>query len=142
MMNRYPFVDEAERLRTFLKTRLGWMDQQFASLQTLIGSLGLYKASGQVSVTADTSGSASTVYTASITNSSAKKAGFYINGILAGTADVSGSKAVLTASDEYLRKENGAVNIVQVRAMDASGALLQTHNGRSDLLHRKREADK
>ncbi len=126
MMNRYPFVDEAERLRTFLKTRLGWMDQQFASLQTLIGSLGLYKASGQVSVTADTSGSASTVYTASITNSSAKKAGFYINGILAGTADVSGSKAVLTASDEYLRKENGAVNIVQVRAMDASGALLQS----------------
>ncbi len=124
MMHRFPFTEEAERLRTFLNTRLGWMDQQFTSLDKLLGSLGAYKASSQVRVTADTGSKGSTVYTASVTNGSAKKAGFYINGILAGTADVSDAKAVLTASDEYLRKEKGSVNIVQVRAMDASGSLL------------------
>lgn len=124
MMHQSPFVTEAERLRTFLKERLRWMDKQFASLDTLLKSLGRYSASSQISVTADTSGRSSTVYTAAVTNSSARKVGFYINGIFAGTADVSGGKAVLTASDTYLDKVKGVVNIVQVRAMDASGGLL------------------
>ena len=126
LMHQSPFESEAERLRTFLKKRLNWMDQQFTSLSTLLNSLGRYSASGQISVTADTSGRASTVYTAAVTNSSARKVGFYINGILAGTADVSGGKAVLTASDDYLRKIKDAVNIVQVRAMNASGSLLSS----------------
>ncbi len=121
---KVPFESEAERLRTFLKARLEWMDQQFVSLDTLLGSLGKYSASGRISVTADTEGKLSTVYTVSVTDTSAKKVGFYINGILAGSAEVSGQKAVLTVSDDYLDKTKDAVNIVQVRAMDASGALL------------------
>ena len=118
-----PFPDEAERLRTFLKARLNWMDKQFASLDTLLESLGKYSA-GKISVTVNTSGRDTTVYTATVTDNSAKKVGFYINGILAGTENISGGKAVFTAADGYLDKTKDAVNIVQVRAMDSSGELL------------------
>ncbi|NBH12700.1 hypothetical protein D3Z36_00505 [Lachnospiraceae bacterium] len=124
LQRRSPFETEAERLRTYLKNRLNWMDRQFASLDTLLNSLGKYSASGQISVTADTTGKESTAYTAVVTNSTAKKVGFYINGILAGTAEVSDGKAVYTAEDRYLDKTKEAVNIVQVRAMDAAGTLL------------------
>ncbi len=124
LQRRSPFVTEAERLRTYLKNRLNWMDRQFASLDVLLNSLGRYSASGQISVTVDKGGATSTTYTADVTSSLAKKVGFYINGILAGTADVSGGKAVYTAEDRYLDKTKEAVNIVQVRAMNASGALL------------------
>ncbi len=118
------FNAAAERLRTFLSNHLTWMDTQFSSLDSLLSSLGKYKASGQISVTEDTSADYTTSYTASVTNGSAAKVAFYINGILAGTADVSDGKAALQASDSYLEKEAGAVNVVQVRAMDASGNLL------------------
>ncbi len=126
MQSLSPFVTEAERLRTFLKTRLSWLDQQFKTPETLLSSLGGFKASGSISVTADTSDAAATSYTASVTDSSAKKVGFYINGILAGTADIAGGKAVLTASDRFLDQTEGAVNIVQVRALDASGTPLSS----------------
>lgn len=118
------FDNATERLRTFLSNRLNWMDTQFASLDTLLASLGKYQSSNQISVTEDTSAGTTTSYTATVTNSSAAKVGFYINGILAGTADVAAGKASLTASDSYLEREDGAVNVVQVRAMDASGNLL------------------
>ena len=38
-MHRSTFESEVERLRTFLKNRLDWMDQQFTSVDTLLASL-------------------------------------------------------------------------------------------------------
>ena len=51
LMHRSTFESEVERLRTFLKNRLDWMDQQFTSVDTLLASLGKYRASSAISVT-------------------------------------------------------------------------------------------
>lgn len=122
------FNNAAERLRTFLSNRLSWMDQQFTSVDQLLNSLGKYKASGSISVTADTSGEKTTTYTATVTDSNIKKVGFYVNGILAGTADVSGQTAVLAASDSYLTGSSEAMNVVQVRGLNANGELYNSGN--------------
>lgn len=126
LMHHSDFTTESERLRSFLKSRLSWMDGQFTSVDKLLSSLGKYKGSSSVKVTADTSKGTETTYTASFTNSSAAKAGFYINGILMGTADVTNGKAVFTAEDTNLEKESGRLNVVQARGMDASGNLLSS----------------
>lgn len=119
------FTTETERLRTFLKARLNWLDSQFTSVDNLLRSFGKYKGSG-ITVTADTSNGSSTVYTANVTNNSAVKVGFYVNGILEGTADVANQKAVLTVADTHLEKESGKMNVIQVRGMDAAENLISS----------------
>lgn len=118
------FESEVERLRTFLKNRLVWMDEQFESVDTLLASLGKYKASSAISVSADTTKENTTTLTAQTSNSSVRKIGFYINGVLQATVDVTNGTAVYDVPDGLLTKEEGARNTVQVRGMDASGNLL------------------
>lgn len=118
------FTTETERLRAFLERRLDWMDRQFTSVNTLMASLGKYSASDKISVTVNTENEAETTYTAAVTDKSVSKVGFYINGILKGTADVVNGTASLTANDSNLEREKGKLNVVQVRGMDASGNLI------------------
>lgn len=115
------FETGVERLRTFLTNRLAWMDVQFKDFETLRSSLGKYAPSSNITVTADTSGETTTKYTANLTGSDAAKVGFYINGKPAGVADVTNKTAELTVSDTYLEPNE---NLVQVRAMDQNGGLL------------------
>lgn len=125
LRHRSDFETETERLRTFLKNRLNWLDAQFTSVNKLLTSLGKFSASSNVSVTADVSAEKTTDFTAKIqNNSSVKKVGFYVNGILQGTADVSNGQAVLTVDDGALTKKKGGLNTIQVRGMDAGGNLL------------------
>ncbi|MEF2687250.1 MAG: CotH kinase family protein [Lachnospiraceae bacterium] len=125
LMHHSTFESEVERLRTFLKNRLEWLDQQFASVDTLLASLGKYKASSAISVTETTSAAGKAVLTAEIkNNNSIKKVGFYVNGVLCATVTVENGKAVFEASDDLLTKTEGGLNTVQVRGMDASGNLL------------------
>lgn len=121
------FGPATERLKAFLSNRLTWMDQQFASHTSLLNSLGAYKASNQISVTADglESGTAQTTYTASVSDSAIAKVAFYINGIQEGIVDVASGKAVFTSQDLHLERKAGASNVVQARAMDASGNLIE-----------------
>jgi hypothetical protein len=112
------------RLRTFLSNRKNWMDTQCASVDGLLASFGKFKASGNLTAAVDTSGEKTTVYTANVTDSTVEKVGFYINGILAGTADVTEGTASFTASDSYLERDSTKLNVVQVRGMDAAGRLL------------------
>ncbi len=117
------FESEVERLRTFLQNRLEWLDGQFTSVDTLLASLGKYKASSAISVSADTTKENTTTLTVQ-TGSSVKKVGFYVNGVLAAATDVTNGTAVYEAPDSLLIKEDGKMNTVQVRGMDASGNLL------------------
>lgn len=125
LQHRSAFETETERLRTFLQNRLNWLDRQFTSVNTLVSSLGKFKASGNISVTADTQAANTTTFRAGIqNNASVKKVAFYVNGVLQGTADVANGQAVFSVNDSALTKKNGALNTVQVRGMDASGNLL------------------
>ncbi|MEY8426109.1 CotH kinase family protein [Lachnospiraceae bacterium 46-15] len=112
------------RLRTFLSNRKNWMEQQCTSADALLTSFGRFKASGSITAAVDTSGEKTTLYTANVTDSTVAKVGFYVNGILAGTADVTEGTATFTASDAYLEKDSTKLNVIQVRGMDASGKLL------------------
>ena len=118
------FESEVERLRTFLQNRLEWLDGQFTSVDTLLASLGKYKASSTISVSADTTKENTTTLTVQTGSSSVKKVGFYVNGVLAAATDVTNGTAVYEAPDSLLIKEDGKMNTVQVRGMDASGNLL------------------
>lgn len=119
------FKAATERLKTFLVNRLGWMDAQFESLPVLINSLGAYKPSDKISVTAEgLDTGAVTTFTANVKDSSIAKVAFYVNGIQEGIADVAEQKAVFTSSDENLERKSGASNVIQVRAMDSSGSLI------------------
>lgn len=118
------FESEVERLRTFLQNRLEWLDGQFTSVDTLLASLGKYKASSAISVSADTTKENTTTLTVQTGRSSVKKVGFYVNGVLAAATDVTNGTAVYEAPDSLLIKEDGKMNTVQVRGMDASGNLL------------------
>lgn len=149
------FEAGVNRLKTFLRNRLNWMDQQFgwsavnpdaASSKTvvdrLLASFQKYQdTEGKISVTADTASSETkTTYTAAVTDASIPKVGFYINGILAGSADVTDGKAVLILDDgtaglvKNIEKKAYVNNVVQARAMDASGNLMTvkgSYNGKS-----------
>lgn len=125
LMHRSTFESEVERLRTFLKNRLDWMDQQFTSVDTLLASLGKYRASSAISVTETTSAAGKVLLTAEVkNNNSIKKVGFYVNGVLGATVTVENGKAVFEVSDDLLTRTEGGLNTVQVRGMDASGNLL------------------
>ncbi len=145
-----------ERFQTYLQNRLRWMDQQFGWSETKVPDAASSKVSvdglldsflkyqdtkGKISVSVDTETSEKeTTYTASVTDTSIAKIGFYINGILADTVDVTEGKAVLTLNDgtagleKNIEKKAYVNNVVQVRAMDASGNLITnkgTYNGTS-----------
>lgn len=135
--NSADFDSQISRLKTFLKNRLNWLDQQFTSVEKLLSSFdqGLrnsynspvtrgFQASDSISVEADTAEKGRTTYTAKVSGSSIEKVGFYINGKLAGTADVTDSTAKLTVEDACLEKESNRYNTVQVRGLDRNGVLL------------------
>ena len=95
------------------------------SVDTLLASLGKYKASSAISVSADTTKENTTTLTVQTGSSSVKKSWLlYANGVLAAAADVTNGTAVYEAPDSLLTKEEGKMNTVQVRGMDASGNLL------------------
>lgn len=73
LMHRSTFESEVERLRTFLKNRLDWMDQQFTSVDTLLASLGKYRASSAISVTETTSAAGKVLLTAEVKNNNSIK---------------------------------------------------------------------
>lgn len=124
LMHRSSFETETERLRDFLNSRLSWMDEQCASVESLLTSLGSYTVSDKIGVAVDTEKDTETTYTASVTDGSVSKVGFYVNGILKGTASVVDGTASFTTNDSNLEREKGKLNVVQVRGMDASGNLL------------------
>ena len=114
LMHRSTFESEVERLRTFLKNRLDWMDQQFTSVDTLLASLGKYRASSAISVTETTSAAGKVLLTAEVkNNNSIKKVGFYVNGVLGATVTVENGKAVFEVSDDLLTRTEGGLNTVQ-----------------------------
>ncbi len=115
------YESEVSDLKTYVTSRFTWLDQQFSSVETLADSLG-YEASNKLQV-ADVSANDTGMVklTATVTDSSAEKVTFHVNGIYAGSATVKNNKAVLEISSSLLEEDGDALNTVQIRMLDESG---------------------
>lgn len=118
-------------MKTFIQTRVAWLDAQFASVDTLRTSLGYYVTSSRISVDAMdvSSKEGCAVITASTTESTAKKISFQINGTYMVTADVVNGKTTVEVPDSALTSKISEANVVQIRAMDTNGNYIKKNEG-------------
>lgn len=116
------YDDAVASMKYFIKKRVAWFDTQFTSVDHLLSSWGRYRGSGELQVSdIQTDDHQPSQITATVTNASAKKIAFYVNGIYAGASDVIQNKAIIALDDQYLREGQNVSNTVQIRALDASG---------------------
>lgn len=139
------FLTQRKYTRSFIDQRLEWLDEQFASLDTLMDSLGGYVCSDNVRIVSVTgadeicggcaaanavdAAAESVTVCAAVDDPRAVKLGFQVNGTFFYTVDVIDGQAVLEIPEEALKAENGKISVVQVRAIDESGAYIRNLNG-------------
>jgi hypothetical protein len=118
--SRTSFSSEVSSLKTYVKSRYTWLDEQFASVENLAESLG-YEASDKLEVSDISADNGMVRITAEVNDSSAKSVSFHVNGIYVGSATVSGGKATLEVSRSYLESDGDSLNTVQIRMLDSNG---------------------
>ncbi len=131
------FEFEVEKLKTWLTNRIHWLDDQFTTLDTTVKSINNYKRSDYLTVSFLDSDNNVLPYDTSSLYSSAdaysvgdtvtvcadvkmftiKTVEFYVNGILAGTADVNNRKAAITLNAEDFDFDQ--INVVEVMGYKA-----------------------
>ncbi|MBE5921887.1 MAG: hypothetical protein E7269_03935 [Lachnospiraceae bacterium] len=112
------FEDSIASIKKFLGTRVAWLDQQFASLDTLVDSLGYYQDYSKIDVSAKV-GISKTTLTATVSDTAAKQIMFQINGTTRIKADVVNGKAVVMVDNAILNEDS--LNMVVANVMNASG---------------------
>lgn len=142
----FQFEKGVNRLHTFLNNRLNWMDGQFGeqtdsgmpneasvkeTLDALLNSFGKYQNNqNMLSVQTSFPSETETTYTATVSDASIVKAGFYVNGKFIGSADVVNGTAAITEKDgtaglkKNIANESYVNNVVVVRALDSNGNLV------------------
>ena len=96
------FDSEIERMNMFVSERMEWLDKQFASIDSLIKSLGVYHASDKITVTDVSVGAKETTITAGVSDESIKYVNFQINGTTSVEAPVSGGFATVKVDNSKL----------------------------------------
>ena len=122
----HTFDDSTARLKKFVSQRMGWLDGQFGSVDTLVDSLGVYHASGRISKPTVTVGKDTTTITVDVTSSwwesltaPIGKVKFQINGTTVKEAKVSGNRATVTVNNSEL--DGSGYNCVVAYACDNRG---------------------
>lgn len=115
------FEDSISSIQTFLNKRVEWLDQQFASVPTLISSLGYYKTSDDIFLSGKIEGD-KVNFTAETKNSTASKICFQINGTTRITSDVKEGTASVSVPKEQLKASG--LNTVVANEMDGNGAYI------------------
>ncbi len=114
------FVTSIDSLKTFLTTRVEWLDEQFASIDSLVNSLGYYQEATDIDVVVDTVDGDSVV-TAVTTNADCKKIAFQINGTTMVEADVVNGVATATIPADAIISDGETMNVVVAYEMGANG---------------------
>lgn len=116
------FEGSMTNMREFIGTRINWLDQQFASLDKLITSLGYYSVDAGLSVTRiDTESlTASTEITAIVTDDDVRYVTFQLNGTHSYTVEVVEGTAVCQIPEEVLIQDETVLNVIEIIAKDAS----------------------
>jgi hypothetical protein len=119
--NSVGFEGSIRNMKTFLNTRINWMDQQFSSLDSLVSSLGAYQPSPELTVaTIDPEVLAGyTEITADVTSPDITYVTFQINGSHMYTAEVIDEKAVCPVPNGDLFSGEDQLNVVQIFARNA-----------------------
>ncbi|MCI8599253.1 MAG: hypothetical protein HFJ10_12585 [Lachnospiraceae bacterium] len=131
------FDEGIDSLKSFMKQRVEWLDLQFASVETLRSSLGYYMVSDDLAVepvdTISQKGmNVVTVHVLLPENECTeypKSMSFQLNGTHFYTANVVDGTAKILIPDCDLREEKGALNTVQVRALDEKGEYMINPEG-------------
>lgn len=124
------YTDEFNYLRNFIQLRVDWLDEQFASLETFRQSTGYYVTSTDISIDkieSDTAGY--TQIQASCTKSGATAVSFQVNGTYMASANLVNGIATIRIPDSALTAKKGESNVVQVRALNASGQYITRNTG-------------
>ncbi len=120
------YEDAVNSMKYFITERVKWMDQQFTSVEHLLTSLGRYQASSDLwieDIEIPEQGGA--MVSARITNSEADAISFYVNGIFMGSSPVESGEATLYIPQSAIREKKGALNTVQIRALDENEDFLK-----------------
>jgi len=112
------FEDSVSWIQSFLDTRIEWLDNQFASVETLANSLGYYQTSSDMDVTAGIDGE-NVIFTAKSTNSDVKKIRFQIDGTTLLDATMENSKATVSVPKSKLAADR--LHTVVANAVNANG---------------------
>ncbi len=117
------FEDSVKNMREFIDTRVAWLDEQFASIDTLMTSLGYYKPSDELKVAEiDTKAKrGNTVVTVSVTDQEIASVSLLLNGTNRYTAKVTSGQAVFQIPDSVLIKTADILNVIQISAVDVKG---------------------
>jgi hypothetical protein len=123
--NSVGFPESVKNMKKFIATRMNWMDQQFASLDTLIASLGYYKPEEELKVTkVDTkSEKGEAVVTIQADDADIASVVLQVNATARYEAKVSSSsgQAVCRIPKKDLLSKKDVLNVIQVLAVDAQG---------------------
>ena len=115
------FADSIATIKSFVGDRVAWLDKQFTSVDTLVNSLGYYEKASDIGVSAEQQDDEA-IFTATTTNTDAKKICFQVNGTTQITADVQGGTATAKIKGDKLR--NSGLNTVVANEMDSAGKYL------------------
>lgn len=119
------FEYSMEALKEFIKTRVAWMDEQFATFETFVASLGYYVPSEKIGVTSITYNDDGTVtIEGKTTDKSCHDLVFQINGTTV-TSSYSGTDGIarIKTDASVLEKENE--NIIEIHGMDNDGNYIE-----------------
>ncbi len=125
------FEEGIASMKAFIRQRTAWLDAQFSSVEALNASLGYYIPShALVPEPADTSSYKDmTKITVHSTFPDCTDISFQVNGTQFFTAPLKEGKATLLLPNQMLRPEEGALNTVQLRALNAQGQYLINPEG-------------
>lgn len=121
----------AQNCKNFIHNRVAWLDTQLATLESFIASTGYYYKTSKLNVTAvdQTRTDGTVAVTAAVTEPAMVKAVFYVNGKKLEPVDVHNASATVLIPVENLVV--GALNVVQVRGLQADGSFNRDVNGRA-----------
>ena len=114
------YLQSMNSLKTFIKQRITFFDNEMKTFDDFVTSLGYYEKSSEIQVT-DVSKNSDGTYsiTAKATNSKATEISFQVNGTNMYTATVSNGTATVKVPKKAL--ESDSSNIVVVRMLDSRG---------------------
>lgn len=117
------FEEALTVMKAFVEQRVCWLDKQFSSVEALRLSLGYYITSDSIEVARTDKNFLEGAAEVSICTENPDYAGvsLQVNGVYFYTGAFADGKAVVQIPDSALRTEEGALNTVQVRALDENG---------------------
>jgi hypothetical protein len=124
------YETEVSDLKTYIKSRFTWLDEQFSSVENLSDSLG-YEASDKLEISSVSSENGKVKVTATVSDSTAASVVFQINGKNTETATVENGKATATFPVSYLESDSSSLNTVEIRMKDSNGTYIAASSGSS-----------